>query len=303
MSQKTSLISEPEKTGGFVRKISHHRNLTNLIPTHPTKNIEIKIPNAEHSSFIEKTRSLDCLSGNFPVSRKASSLNYERDLLPFHLPTLIKTREMAARQQTFNIFFNKHNFESESSKPKWDFHVVKREASLEQINQLSKVARKRSYNKPKSGVMYINELWDDRHYKKTIKTSGIQSYKDQLGKISRAPLQERKNIFTENFSRKLAADELSRYPQVEVDVLLNVSIEDSQCEAFVKSRRSSIEYGIENAVLSKKFQDKVSTWSESNNTSVCIPDYQNCSHSNVEVDRGGVLSSTSNESHLPKAVK
>ena len=122
---------------------------------------------------------------------------------PTNLPNIIKNQEMAMRQRTFNIFFkNNARLDGTDTKMKSDHQAIGRNSSVQQIQHLVNVAKQRDQcSKKNSGVMFVNELWDDRSYKKIIESSGIQSYKDNLEKLSHAPFPDRKELFLQFFEK------------------------------------------------------------------------------------------------------
>ena len=288
MSQKSSFIEEVAKPADCLRRGGRPPKSMNSLSVCQINRAAGKFPVSENNISFEKEHSLGRLrEGKTPAGGFEDSPKSHHNKPLFHLPSVTKSREIVARQNTFDIFVNRRTLKDPDASNHWDYHSIKKNASLEQIQHLSNVAKRRSLHKPRTGVMYINELWDDRHYRKMLRKSGIQEYKEEMEKLNRISLLERKRLLMEEVGQNSALIlENKGTGSVALDAYNSISEENQRASLAKKSRRPSIEEGIEQSESTKLNHNKINSWSEQSNTSMCLPNHQKYYHSLVEKDLG-----------------
>lgn len=246
MSQQPSHSEVQTRPGPFPRKGVRHYNTTKEINSEYFKNSDLISTHAENNPPYSCDLT-DKPHKNLPVRSRNNSTTLDYNILSVNLPTVIMTKEMSHRKQTFNVFFKRNLYQDIDSEVKKDFHVIDRNSSLGQIQNLRNIAKKRCQKKHNSGVMFINELWDKRHYRALMKKSGIQSHKDQLQKIALAPLQDRHQLFMDFFDKNQAVeskDNKNDYPIATSREKYSEEDENQQLLRHI-SRKNSLDVQIE----------------------------------------------------------
>lgn len=102
-----------------------------------------------------------------------------------NIATIIKDTELQERRNTCNTFLkNKELLEyTQNSKMKNSaLFEIKRNFTLDQLSKLQSLTNINWNKKPlcKKGVMLINELWSDRHYKAVVNSSDLKPKADMI---------------------------------------------------------------------------------------------------------------------------
>jgi len=102
-----------------------------------------------------------------------------------NLTTIIKDTEMKERRNTCNTFLkNKElqEFVQNSFVKNSALYEIKRDLTFDQLAALQTLSSVDWKKKPmdKKGIMYINELWSDRHYKVVVNSSDLKPKTDLL---------------------------------------------------------------------------------------------------------------------------
>ena len=102
-----------------------------------------------------------------------------------NLSTVVKDAEIQERRNTCNTFLkNKEliEFAQNSMMKNSALYEIKRDLTFEQLAALQSLSNLDWKKKPfgKKGIMYINELWSDRHYKAVVNSSDLKPKTDLL---------------------------------------------------------------------------------------------------------------------------
>lgn len=196
MTQNPSPSVNSPQPKNFIRSTHQHHTVNNpIIPS-------LKITHADTPGIVLKSSSTSCKNANPIPSLNSRVADFHST--PANLPNIIRNQEMALRQRTFNTFLkSRSKIDDLETRPKPDYQAIGRNSSVKQVQNLANVAKQRDLSWKKNfGVMYVNELWDDRSYKTILKKSGIQAYKESIEKQSRAPFPDRRDLFMRFFEEK-----------------------------------------------------------------------------------------------------
>ena len=113
-----------------------------------------------------------------------------------NLATVIQDPEIQERRHTCNIFLKNKELQeyTQSAFMKNSaLYEIKRDLTFEQMASLQSLSKIDWKKKPldKKGLMYINELWSDRHYKSVVNSSDLKPKTDML------KIQKKIKLFSE----------------------------------------------------------------------------------------------------------
>lgn len=99
--------------------------------------------------------------------------------------TVIKDAEMQDRRNTCNAFLKNKELEEFTQNfavKKSALYEIKRDLTFDQLTSLQSLSSIDWKKKPsyKKGIMYINELWSDRHYKSVVNSSDLKPKTDMV---------------------------------------------------------------------------------------------------------------------------